>query len=119
MLSQWRNWKDHFFYAVAADFAPSASVPSSCGTCLSVNGSGAYSAIVIFANSRIAGLSQLRNAPPTDADTRNDASNYLEGANAALFPYPGGAADFTSQSPNAAFNDILFCIDPALDVSEC
>ena len=119
MLSQWRNWKDHFFYAVAPDFAPSASVPNSCGACLSVDGSGAYSAIVIFANSRITNLSQLRNAPPMDADTRDDASNYLEGVNAALFPFPGGAADFTSQPSSAAFNDILFCIDPALVVSEC
>ena len=36
MLSAWQNWKDHFFYAVAESFAPSAATPSSCTTCLTV-----------------------------------------------------------------------------------
>ena len=119
MLAAWRNWKDHFFYAVAESFSPAAPVPSGCTTCLTVNGAGQYAAIVLFANPRLEDLAQLRNAPPIDADTRSDASNYLEAADASNVPYAGGSVDFMSQAASSTFNDLLFCIDDALNVSEC
>ncbi len=112
--ARWSHWKDHFFYAVAPSFAPDAAVPSACSSCLTVNGAGAYAAVIVFANMRLDG--QVRDAPPLDADTRQFAANYLEGANATV---PGTVTDFVSGAATATFNDMLFCIDPALVVSEC
>ena len=119
MAALWQNWKDHFFYAVAESFAPTAPVPSNCASCLTVNGAGSYAAVVLFADSRLNALGQLRNAPPTDTDTRNVSGNYLEGANAANVPYMAGSVDFLSQPATATFNDKLFCVDDALSVTEC
>ena len=119
MMALWQNWKDHFFYAVAESFAPPAAVPSNCTTCLTVNGAGQYAAVVLFADARLNALGQIRNAPPTDADTRNAVSNYLEDANAANMPYMAGTVDFVSQPATATFNDLLFCVDDALAVTEC
>jgi len=119
MLASWRHWKDHFFYAVAESYAPVAPVPSSCTTCLTVNGGGQYSALVLFANHRLATLGQVRDGPPIDADTKGVPDNYLEGGNEGLMPYASGSVDFTSQTPTATFNDRVFCIDAALNVSEC
>lgn len=119
MLANWRHWKDHFFYAVAESYTPLAPVPSACATCLTVNGGGQYAAVVLFANTRLPSLGQVRNAPPIDTDTRGEPGNYLEAGNAAALPYTSGSVDFTSQAPGATFNDRLFCIDTALNVSEC
>ena len=119
MLARWRHWKDHFFYVIAEDFAPSAPVPTVCNACLTVNGAGAYAAVLLFADTRLDGLGQVRDAPPIDADTRDDVANYLEGANPGAFPLVGGSADLASQAASATFNDVLFCIDGALGVSEC
>ncbi len=119
MLARWQNWKDHFFYAVAESFAPVAPVPSTCTACLTVNGAGQNSAVVIFANPRLRSVGQIRNAPPTDIDTKNDPNNYVEGGNAALFPFLSGTVDFASQAATPTFNDLLFCIDDTLAVMEC
>ena len=81
MLSKWRNWKDHYFYVVAESFGPNAPLPSTCSNCLTVNGGGQYAAIIFFANSRLPALGQVRNAPPIDADTKNQLVNYLEDSN--------------------------------------
>lgn len=118
-LAQWRQWKDHFFYYVADSFRPSAPVPSNCGNCISVNGTSQFAAVVVFANRRLNGLLQVRNAPPLDTDTKNDVTNYLEGSNAAGHPYVTGSVDLESRAADAAFNDILFCIDSTLAVSSC
>lgn len=119
MLSLWQNWKDHFFYAVAESHVPTATVPSACSNCLSVNGAGQYAAIILFSGERLDGLGQVRNAPPTDADTKGDTANYLEDANAASVPGPGALFDYASEASSATFNDRLFCIDEALAVTEC
>lgn len=118
-LTLWRNWKDHFFYIVAESFQPGASIPSACGQCLSVNGSGQYAAIVVFANRRLSAAGQVRNAPPLDADTRNDINNYLEGRNSANHPYTAGAADYEFTPAGTTFNDSLYCIDVSMSVAPC
>lgn len=118
-MTLWQHWKDHLFYAVAESFQPAAPVPSSCGACLTVNGSGSFAAVVMFANRRLPALGQRRDAPPLDADTRDNISNYLEGANALSHPYSGGAADFDSGSLTATFNDVLYCVDPTMNVAAC
>lgn len=119
MLLSWRNWKDHFFYAVAESYTPIAAVPNSCSTCMTVNGAGQYSAVILFADARLPSLGQIRNSPPIDTDTKGTPGNYVEGNNAANLPYTSGSVNFVSQAANATFNDLLFCVDDALNVSEC
>jgi hypothetical protein len=117
--SAWQNWKDHFFYAVADSYSPSAPIPSVCASCLTINGSGQYAALLIYSNVRLQALAQIRNASPFDADTKRDSSNYLEGFNASNIPGSGASTDYRSQVPTETFNDLLFCIDDQLVVSEC
>lgn len=119
MLNQWRNWKDHFFYYVAESFSPIAPVPSGCTDCISVNASGQYAAVVIFANRRLPGIAQVRNAPPLDTDTKFRVLNYLEGANASSHPHLAGAVDLEYRAPDASFNDLLYCVNSSLAVSPC
>jgi len=115
MAAVWQHWKDHFFYAVANSFSPTSSTPSVCSDCLTVNGSGQYAAVLLFANTRLS--TQQRNAPPMDVNTKNVAGNYLEGVNATAVP--GVATDFESGPESVTFNDILFCVDDQLITSEC
>jgi hypothetical protein len=114
----WAHWKDHLFYAVANSFRPDATPTASCGTCLTVNGSGSYAAIVALSGSRLTGLGQVRDAPP-DTDTRSSISNYLEGRNAANHPNTGGNSDYESAPASAGFNDTLVCIRDTLEVVPC
>lgn len=108
----WKNWKDHFFYAVSNRYAPSGAAdtaaPSCDGTnCLRVGVGGTeYAAVVIYAGSRV-GVS-TRNEPHlfpapfiSDADTKNNLVNYLEVVN----PAGNGLGDYTPTG-----NDIMFCI---------
>jgi len=119
MLAAWRNWKDHFFYYVSESYQPAAPTPSNCGNCISVNGSGQYAAVVLFAGRRLASLNQLRDAPPLDADNRHLFSNYLETANSTAHPYTAGTVDLDSGAASATFNDVLYCIDQNLLVLRC
>lgn len=117
MRREWQNWKDHFFYVVAPSYAPSAPVPTSCSQCLTVNGGGAYAAVVVFAGPALAG--QTRTAPPLDTDTKQSVGNYLEGRNAALFSAGATSIDLESRPEASDFNDRLFCVDESLAVSMC
>jgi hypothetical protein len=119
MRTLWQHWKDHLFYAVARDFRPDAAPSPACGTCLTVNGSGPYAAVVLFAGPRLAALGQVRDEPPMNTDTRSDIANYLEGRNATNHPNAGGNGDYQSGAATATFNDILYCIDPNLAVAAC
>jgi hypothetical protein len=119
MLTLWRHWKDHLFYAVAGSFRPDAAPHSTCGTCLTVNGAGAWAAVVMFSGARLAALGQVRDEPPLDADTRNDVASYLEGRNAANHPNAAGNADYQSGGASATFNDVLYCVDASLGVAPC
>lgn len=108
----WTNWKDHLYYAVAWSFRPSTSYSTSCGTCLKVNGSGHYAAVVIFAGQALAGQSRT-----TDAD-RLDPANYLEGNNLTnINNYTSGNGNY--QSGTANNNDVLYCIKSDLSVTPC
>ena len=84
-----------------------------------MNGGGQYAGVVLFGSRRLDVLGQTRDAPPTDTDTKQDVTNYLEGVNATPFPYAGGGFDLASQPASTTFNDLLFCIDDTLGVSEC
>ncbi len=117
MQARWRNLKDHFFYVVADSYAPPSSVPTACTDCLTVNGGGQYAAVLLYAGPAL--QAQVRTMPPNDADTRSTVSNYLEGANAAAFPFAGGPLDLASGAATTSFNDMLFCIAPDLTVTSC
>jgi len=104
------NWKDHLFYAVANNFRPDAATPSSCGTCLKINGSGNYAAVVIFAGEKVS--SQNRNT----LSNKSQIGNYLEGRNAGNHPNSGGNGDYETGA-SSAFNDIVYAINANLDVS--
>lgn len=108
----WTNWKDHLFYALADDFKPGGG-SSSCGTCLSVNGAGAYAAVVMFAGRKLSG--QVRSG---SAD-RLDFANYLEGRNLTNHPNASGNSDYQSGAETGSFNDVLYCINPDLTVTPC
>ena len=115
----WQSWKDHFFYYVGESFGPSATVPTGCGTCITVNGAGQYAAAVLFSHERLGALGQVRDAPPLDADTKLDISNYLEAANATGHPYTSGAVNLNSAPTGNTFNDLLYCLDSNLSVVTC
>ena len=110
----WKNWKDHFFYAVSAYYAPSSSAdtgaPSCDGSnCIVVDGTE-YAAVVLYSGSRT-GV-QIRNEPVAgDTDTKNALGNYIEVTN----PAGDGTGDYTPTG-----NDIAYCItdtDPLTVVS--
>ena len=112
----WTNWKDHLYYALAYRFRPSSG-STSCGTCLRVNGSGNYAAAVMFAGKPLA--SQTR----TTASDRLDLNNYLEGRNYTYTngsnPNPSGDSNYQSGAETGSFNDVLYCINPDLSVTQC
>jgi hypothetical protein len=121
----WRNWKDHFFYAIAEAHKPDAVVAPCAANCIRVNGAD-YAGIVFFSGLKQAG--QQRYAPPFDSalaadgiDDKDDVVNYLENGNAVLFPDNVGnqvysPAPFPAAPPS---NDIMFCITPAMTVNRC
>ena len=97
------NWKDHFFYYVSGPFAPISTVPTAlpCTSCLTVNGTGNYAAIVLFAGEKTTG--QTRNTV-TD---KGIIGNYLEGRNSTSHPNISGASNLEKST---ATNDFLQCV---------
>ncbi|MEX0959677.1 MAG: hypothetical protein WDZ63_10365 [Burkholderiales bacterium] len=120
----WKNWKDHFFYAVAEPYqpgSPNSTQPNPCdfGECLTVDGDGPYAAILIFAGERRDAQSRNTNANYTSPE-KGDPANYLEGENLAAFLASGpGDADWGIFSRTAG-NDILVtvCADSTLSVNQ-
>lgn len=113
----WTNWKDHVFYSLAYSYRPefANSPPTSCGTCLTVNGGVPYAAIVTFAGKKLS--VQTRT---TDTD-RLDFINYLEGLNfiTSLPSNTSGDGNYQSGVETGSFNDVLYCIQPDLSVTPC
>jgi len=113
----WTNWKDHVFYSLAYSYRPAVanSPPTSCDTCLTVNGVGPYAAIVTFAGRKLS--SQTR----TVSADRRDFINYLEGANfiTSLPSNTSGDDNYQSGVATDSFNDVLYCINPDLTVTPC
>lgn len=106
----YENWKDHLFYAIGANFKPSASNPSplTCGAgCLQVNGTPGQVAVVMFAGKRLTGQTRSSDA------TKGALDNYLEGRNLTTYPNAGGNSNYESGIATDTFNDILYCV--ALD----
>jgi hypothetical protein len=110
----WDNWKDHLYYALSREYQPANAMTAPCGNCLSINGSGKYAAVVIFANRKLAG--QTRASSATDP-RRGIPSNYLEGANALNLASPStGVENYQLDPAGSTFNDIVYCIRQDLQV---
>jgi type II secretory pathway pseudopilin PulG len=107
----WLNWKDHLFYAIAQEFLPSLGATSLCGTCLKINGSGNYAAVVIFAGPKLS--TQSRN----NITDQKNPSNYLEGSNASNLAAPSGNNNYQTGVASNTFNDVLCYIDQSLNVT--
>jgi len=113
----WKNWKDHFFYAVSDYYAPTSTVDTPAPWCDGTNclrvGGVEYAAVVIYAGSRAG--TKTRNEPlplAGDVDTKKTLTNYIEVTN----PIGNGKGDYTPTD-----FDIIFCItdsDP-MDVVSC
>ncbi|MBI1395646.1 MAG: hypothetical protein GC151_06665 [Betaproteobacteria bacterium] len=105
-----QHWKDHLFYAVANEFEYTGTTEASnticTGTCLSVNGSGAYPAVVIFAGKRLTAGNQVRR---TRTD-RGDPKNYLEGMNLLRFTPRKSGVDYANGPASDAFDDLVYCV---------
>jgi hypothetical protein len=126
----WQNWKDHFFYAVSAQYKPggagSADSCSSSSDCVKVSGTE-YAGIIFFSGLKqaVSGVDQTRYAPPFDGlqaldgvDDKDDIANYLEDNNVVNFPDNTGNAVYDPVN-GATSNDVMFCIEPDMDVVEC
>ncbi|MFQ5659987.1 MAG: hypothetical protein ACE5GZ_06140 [Gammaproteobacteria bacterium] len=123
LMALWKNWKDHLFYAVADAYQPAAGATPACGNglrCITVNNNYPananrdYAAVVIFSNTPLPALNQIRDAPPIDADNKADINNYLEGSNNPVL-YTDSAGDDTKRydqlNTTSTFNDVLYCIN--------
>lgn len=129
----WENWKDHFFYALSANFAPD-STPIACAddNCIKYNGNY-YAAIVFFSGEgQPEGTSNSlpNQLPRTD---KTIIANYLEGNNATRYPDEHGSATYLEIDEDSntilttkpeyekamGSNDVLYCIDEILQVDEC
>lgn len=115
----WSNWKEHFYYAISQKFRPSLNTYQSCGTCLSINGSGQYAAVVMFAGPKLS-ASPLINQNRVSVTDQRDPSNYLEGNNASnLTNYlsANGNENYQTAATSGTFNDVLCFIDQNLAVT--
>jgi len=104
----WQHWKDHFFYAVSADFSPTSTNVTCNGNCITTTNGNEHAAIVMFSGSRTAG--QTRTGPVVsadpvvadDPDDKQNLVNYLDAENDGsntLYDHTGADADY------------LICID--------
>jgi hypothetical protein len=106
-----QNWKDQMFYAVAFNHRPDApSTTAACPTCLKVNGTGNYAAVLMFASRA------LQNQKRSTLAEKSDIGRYLEGRNASNHPNAAGDSNFQAGAVSGTFNDILVCVDDALNV---
>lgn len=111
------NWKDQLFYAVAASFKPGASwqwwYPFFCPSCLTVNNSGRYAAVVIFAGDKLTNTAGQVTQPRNTASDRGSIANYLEGSNIVVNT---GTSNYQSAAASSTFNDIVYAVDNSLNV---
>lgn len=110
------NWKDQLFYAIANAYRPSAGKPTSCGTCLTINGIGSYAAVVIFAGDKLTNAAGQVTQPRSLATDKGLIANYLEGRNSSNHPNNSGNGNYQAAAASSTFNDIVYAIDSSLTV---
>lgn len=113
----WKNWKDHFYYALSVAFEPSGVAVVGCPpstNCIQVDGTD-VAGVVFFSGKRQPG--QTRNLPPPliQADDKKTITNYIDGLinPGVLAAAVGNNSDGYELNPG---NDEMFCIsaDPLL-----
>ncbi|MHB8666942.1 MAG: hypothetical protein ACYC7B_05415 [Burkholderiales bacterium] len=111
------NWKDQLFYAVASNFQPWSGNIGNCPTCLKVNGSGTYAAVVIFAGDKLTNAAGQVIQPRNTASDKGTIANYLDGStNPASIAAGTGGGNYQAAAASSTFNDIVYAIDANLAV---
>lgn len=111
------NWKDQLFYAVANPFSPTEwSSANSCGTCLTINSSGSYAAVVIFAGDKLTNAAGQVSQPRSTASDKGTEAYYLEEPNRASITANSGSGNYQAAASSSTFNDIVYAIDANLAV---
>ena len=105
------NWKDQLFYALSNEYKPSAGSFTSCGTCLKINGSGNYAAVVIFAGEKLTDAAGQVTQPRSLATDKGSIGNYLEGRNSSNHPNSAGNGNYQAAAASSTFNDIVYGIN--------
>lgn len=123
LFTLWQHWKDHWFYVLGRDFAPSlATTPASVCTsdCPQVDGGARQAALLIFSGERI--NNQLRrtneteNPNPPLTQSKANLASYLEGSNLSNYRDTDGSGNYGVNNQN----DRLFCISSDMSsVTEC
>ncbi len=118
----WQHWKDHWFYVVGEDFAPTASSdpPDPCTECPSFDGGTRYAAILLFSGERqpyqLRRVDETETPDPAFADSKANIANYLEGTNDDNYQDATGNGNYNGSGNN----ERLFCIEADMStVSEC
>lgn len=109
----WRNWKDHFFYAISKDFNPDITTPACASDCIELPAGNQRAGAVFFSGLKTGGITRYQ--PPFDPDEKAIPSNYLEDGNDAFFPDNAGDQIYNSSTGN----DIIFCIETNMSVEAC
>ena len=115
----YENWKDQLFYAIANSYRPLAGKPTSCGTCLTINGGGSYAAVVIFAGDKLTNAAGQVTQPRSLATDKGSIANYLEGRNSSNHPNSGGNSNYQAAATSSTFNDIVYAIDASNLAVKC
>ena len=105
------NWKDQLFYALSNEYKPSAGSFTSCGTCLKINGSGNYAAVVIFAGDKLTDAAGQVTQPRSLATDKGSIGNYLELRNSSNHPNNAGNGNYQAAAASSTFNDIVYGIN--------
>ena len=105
------NWKDQLFYALSNEYKPSAGSFTSCGTCLKINGSGNYAAVVIFGGDKLTDAAGQVTQPRSLATDKGAIGNYLEGRNSSNHPNNAGNGNYQAAAASSTFNDIVYGIN--------
>lgn len=115
----WQNWKDHFFLVTSDAFQPGGSGLCDGTNCVTLlNSATEYAAIVFFAGQA---LTAPRNDPLSGENpgSKHILDNYLEAANNAPNGDPDGNHAYQQGTASGPINDILYCIEPDMDVTLC
>jgi hypothetical protein len=102
--SYWNHWRNEVFYQVAAGAQPGGSGCLPGSTCLAINGSGDYRAVVLVAGPALVGQIPRR----AEADP---PASWLEGANLHAAPATGFVSYRRTEAAAAQVNDLVQCLD--------
>ncbi len=115
----WEHWKDHFFYAVSADFTPTGTPTTECTNCVTVN-EIKYAGFVLLAGkaAEITEITEItliqlqhRNMSP-DIETVNALKQYVDLDDSLDINNTGDddAYTYLADSVRTEYDDFIVCI---------